>query len=175
MSKENMKNKYMNPYLAGFIIGLMMIAAYFFSGEGLGGSGAFKKVVIAGVDAVAHDYAKDAAFYSSSVQEDSSSPLNSWLVFEVLGVIAGAIISAAYFNRLTFKVGKSPKITNKTRLIAAVLGGILWGVGSQLGRGCTSGLIMSGMAVNSLSGYVGLMATFGGGYIFAYFVRKLWI
>ena len=172
---ENKRNKYMNPYLAGFLIGLMMILAYYYAGEGLGGSGAFKKVVISGVDAVNHDYAKNATYFASSVQEGSSSPLNSWLIFEVLGVIVGAIISAAYFGRLTFKIGKSPNITNKTRIIAAIAGGLLWGVGSQLGRGCTSGLIMSGMAVNAFSGYVGLAAVFGGGYLFAYFFRKLWI
>jgi len=92
-----------------------------------------------------------------------------------MGVIFGAVLSAAYYGRLNFKIGKSPKITNKTRLIAAVIGGILWGVGSQLGRGCTSGLVMSGMAVNAFSGYVGLIAVFAGGYAFAYFFRKLWI
>ena len=168
------KNKYMNPYLAGFIIGLMLIAAYYFSGEGLGGSGAFKKVVIASVDAVAHDYAKDAAYFAPAVNR-GESPLNSFLIFEILGVIAGAILSAAYFGRLSFKLGKGPNITNKTRLVAAVFGGILWGIGSQLGRGCTSGLVMSGMAVNSLSGYIGLIAIFGGGYLFAWFLRKLWL
>jgi len=171
---KDKSNKYMNPYLAGFLIGLMMIAAYYFSGEGLGGSGAFKKVAIAAVNTVNHDYAKDAAFFASSVK-DGKNPLDSWLIFEVLGVLIGATISAGYFGRLKIKVGKSPKITNKTRLIAAVIGGILWGVGSQLGRGCTSGLIMSGMSVNAFSGYVGLMAVFGGGYAFAYFFRKLWI
>ena len=168
------KNKYMNPYLAGFLIGIMMILAYYYSGEGLGGSGAFKKVTIAGVNAISHDYAKDAAYFAPSVA-DGQNPLNSWLIFEVLGVIVGAVLSAAYFGRLSFKVGKSPRITNKTRLGAALIGGLLWGIGSQLGRGCTSGLVMSGMAVNSLSGYVGLFAIFGGGYLFAYFLRKLWI
>ncbi|MEA3451172.1 MAG: YeeE/YedE thiosulfate transporter family protein, partial [Bacteroidota bacterium] len=103
------------------------------------------------------------------------NPLNTWLVFELLGLIGGAVLSAVLHNRLEFSIGKSPKITKKTRLIAALSGGVLWGVGSQLGRGCTSGLIMSGMAVNSLSGYIGLMAVFGGGFMFAYFVRKLWI
>lgn len=164
----------MNPYLAGFLIGLMMIAAYYFSGEGLGGSGAFKKIVISAVDTVNHDFAQESSFFASSVK-NGKNPLNSWLIFEVLGVVIGAIISAGYFGRLKVNIGKSPKITNKTRLIAAIIGGILWGVGSQLGRGCTSGLIMSGMAVNAFSGYVGLVAVFGGGYIFAYFFRKLWI
>ena len=171
MKKEN---KYLNPYFAGFGIGLMMIAAYYFSAEGLGGSGAFRNVTIAAVDAVAHSYAENSTFFSKYVGGETS-PLNSWLIFEMLGIIAGAIISASLHNRMKFSIGKSPKITNKKRLIAAVIGGILWGVGSQLGRGCTSGLIMSGMAVSSLSGYIGLITVFGGGYMFAYIFRKLWI
>lgn len=168
------KDKYLNPYLAGFFIGLLMIAAYFFSGEGLGASGAFRNVTIAAVDAVAHTYTSNSTFFERHVTGDHS-PLNSWLVFEVIGIIAGAILSAILHNRLEFSIGKSPKITNKKRLYAALAGGLLWGIGSQLGRGCTSGLIMSGMAVSSLSGYIGLMAVFGGGYMFAYFFRKLWI
>jgi uncharacterized membrane protein YedE/YeeE len=60
-------------------------------------------------------------------------------------------------------------------LIAAASGGLLFGIGSQLGRGCTSGLVMSGMSVLSLSGFIGLIAIFGGGYMIAYFFRKLWI
>jgi len=168
------QNKYLNPYLAGFFIGLFMIAAYYFSGEGLGASGAFRDFTVASVNAVAPDYAAKTAFFSRFV-ENGKNPLNTWLVFEVLGVIAGAIISAVLHNRLKFSIGKSPNTTNKKRLYAALAGGILWGVGSQLGRGCTSGLIMSGMAVSSLSGYIGLIAVFGGGYMFAYFFRKLWI
>ncbi len=170
---KDLKNKYLNPYIAGFFIGLALIAAYYFSGEGLGSSGAYKRFVIASFDAVSHTYALKS-HYSGSVVSNGN-PLSSWLVFEILGVVAGAIISAAIFGRLEWKIGKSPKISNKTRLIAAFIGGIFWGVGTQLGRGCTSGLVMSGMAVNSLSGYIGLIAIFGGGYLFAYFFRKLWI
>ena len=167
-------NKYLNPYLAGFILGLLLIAAYYFSGEGLGSSGAYKRVVIGTVDLVAHKYAQTHDYFAKVVNKPIS-PFNSWLVFEILGIMVGGIISAAIFNRLTLKIGKSPKITNKKRLWAALIGGILWGIGTQLGRGCTSGLVMSGMAVNSLSGYIGLIAIFGGGYLFAYFFRKLWI
>ena len=172
MTKEN---TYLNPYLGGFFIGLLMIAAYYFSGEGLGGSGAFRNITIAAVDGISHSYAESSTFFSKYVGEGKSSPLNTWLIFEVIGIIAGAIISASLHNRLKFKLGKSPTTTNKKRIYAAIAGGILWGVGSQLGRGCTSGLIMSGMAVSSLSGYIGLVTVFGGGYMFAYFFRKLWI
>ncbi len=167
--------KYMNPYLAGFIIGVAMILAYLTSAEGLGSSGAFKSVVISATNAVAPEYAQNATYFKSRVKGPESRPLKTWLVFEMLGVMVGGIISASVAGRMKLTIGKSPKITNKTRLIAALIGGILWGVGTQLGRGCTSGLIMSGMAVNSLSGYIGLIAVFGGGYAIAWFFRKLWI
>lgn len=167
--------KYMNPYLAGFLIGIFMIAAYFFSGEGLGASGAVKSGVVQVADIVAHDWAKEATFYEKYVEKPGSIPVKNWLMFEILGVIAGAVLSAALAGRLNSEIVKPPHITNRTRLIAAVTGGLLFGIGSQLGRGCTSGMVMSGMSVLSLSGFIGLIAIFGGGYMIAYFFRKLWI
>lgn len=167
--------KYMNPYLAGFFIGIFMIAAYFFSGEGLGASGAVRSGVVQAVDIVAHDWATEAPFYKKYVEKPDSIPVKTWLMFEILGVIAGAVLSAALAGRLKSEIVKSPNITNRTRLIAALSGGLLFGLGSQLGRGCTSGMVLSGMSVLSLSGFIGLIAIFGGGYIIAYFFRKLWI
>ncbi len=166
---------YMNSYLAGILIGVFMIGAYYFSGEGLGASGALKAVVVTAVNDVNHDYAKEAHFFAARVKNEDESPAKTWLMFEMVGLIAGAILSAAIYGRLKLSVGKAPHITNKTRLIAALIGGILFGVGSQLGRGCTSGMVMSGMGVLSLSGFIGLVAIFGGGYVIAYFFRKLWI
>ncbi len=166
---------YMNSYLAGILIGVFMIGAYYFSGEGLGASGALKAVVVTAVNDVNHEYAKEAHFFKARVQNEEESPIKSWLIFEILGVIAGAIISAAIAGRLKFEIGKGPNISSRTRLIFALIGGILFGVGSQLGRGCTSGMVMSGMGVLSLSGFIGLIAIFGGGYIIAYFFRKLWL
>lgn len=165
----------MNSYLAGIILGLFMIAAYYFSGEGLGASGAMKAVVVQVVDDVNHDYAKNANFFKARVANEEEAPAKTWLMFEIIGVIAGAIISAAIYGRLKFKFEKPPHITNKTRIITALIGGVLFGVGSQLGRGCTSGLILSGMGVLSLSGFIGLISVFGGAYVLAYFFRKLWI
>ncbi len=52
---------------------------------------------------------------------------------------------------------------------------IMWGIGSQLGRGCTSGAALSGLAVLSTGGIITMMAIFAGAYLFAYFFRKMWI
>ena len=168
------KNKYINAYVGGFLMGLLIIVAYYFAGEGLGSSGGYRDVAIGIIDKVSPAYAKANSFVAPHVSGEEG-PMQTWLVFELLGVIFGAIISAAIFGRLKFMVGKAPHITNKKRLYLALAGGILWGIGTQLGRGCTSGLVLSGMAVNSLSGYIGLVAIFGFGFIFAYFFKRLWI
>ena len=54
--------QYMNPYLAGFLLGLVLLATIYITGRGLGASGAFKSVIIATVDKVAPQHAENTAF-----------------------------------------------------------------------------------------------------------------
>jgi len=99
----------------------------------------------------------------------------NWLVFEVVGVIIGAFLSGLISNRLDLKMEMGPQSTSRIRIAGALIGGLLWGVGSQLGRGCTSGAALSGLAVMSTGGIITMLAIFAGAYAFAYFFRKLWI
>lgn len=165
---------YINPYLGGVLLGLVLFSTYYITGRGLGASGAVKSTVVTAVQAVAPVHALDNKYYSKFLSEDSS-PMNNWLVFEVLGVLAGGFLSGALYGRLKIKVEHSPKITSKTRLIAALAGGLMFGIGSQLARGCTSGAALSGMAVLSASGIITMMAIFGSAYLFSWIFRKLWI
>lgn len=168
------QKKYMNPYLGGALLGLVLVAAFWISGRGLGASGAPKSVIVAAVKTVAPAHAENATFYKSYL-ETHPNPLKEWLVFQMLGVIVGGFLSGAIAGRLKFKVEKGSGVTNKIRLIFAVLGGIFFGFGSQLGRGCTSGSALTGMAVLSLSGFLSMAAIFGTAFALAYFARKLWI
>ncbi|MBZ0202962.1 MAG: YeeE/YedE family protein [Ignavibacteria bacterium] len=167
--------KYMNPYLAGFFLGLLLLVTIFITGRGLGASGAFKSAIVAAVETAAPVHASDTKYYVEYMGEHDGSPLKNWLVFEVIGVIAGAFISGLVSNRLKFTLDKSGRTTTKVRIIGALLGGLLFGFGSQLARGCTSGAALSGMAVLSAGGIITMLAIFGGAYMFAYFFRKLWI
>ncbi len=168
------KRKYMNPYLAGVLLGLVLLASFYLTGRGLGASGAMKSVVVSGVEKIAPSHVSNSGFYSKYVSEEAS-PLKTWLVLEVFGVLIGGFISGAISGRLGLKVERSPKITNRRRLIFAAIGGALFGFGSQLGRGCTSGAALSGMAVLSVAGFVTMMAIFGTAFALAYFFRKNWI
>jgi uncharacterized membrane protein YedE/YeeE len=74
-----------------------------------------------------------------------------------------------------FRIDKGPQISNRKRLILALIGGALFGLGSQFGRGCTSGAALSGTATFALGGVIVMFSIFGTGYLVAYFFRKFWI
>lgn len=167
--------KYMNPYLAGFFLGLVLLATIFITGRGLGASGAVKSAVVSSVSCVAPSHAGDTHFYKEYTEEHPGNPLKNWLVFEVVGVVLGAFASGLVSNRLKFQFETPAATTTKIRVVGALVGGALFGFGAQFGRGCTSGAALSGMAVMSAGGIITMMAIFGGAYAFAYFFRKLWI
>jgi uncharacterized protein len=173
-SKEMEKRSYMNPYLAGVLLGLVLLAAMFFSGRGLGASGGIKYAMVAIVGAVDKDHALESPYYSKYF-ENGERPLKNWLALEVFGMVLGGFISGALSHRLKFKIEKSPKISNKKRLAFAFLGGAFFVYGAQLARGCTSGAALSGMAVLSVAGFVTMIAIFGSAYLFAWFFRSMWI
>ena len=172
---EQKPKPYMNPYLAGFLLGLVLLASFFITGRGLGASGAAKSVVIETIGSVAPEYAKGNDFYASFFATGDGRPMRNWLVYLTMGVLGGAFFSGFMSGRAGFKIDKGEQISNATRLIFAVAGGFLFGVGSQFGRGCTSGAALSGMAVLSSAGFITTIAIFGTGYVIAYFFRKLWI
>lgn len=171
---EQSKSQYINPYLAGVLLGLVLLMAIFIAGRGLGASGALKDLATVTVSAVAPEHAAESTFWGSNLSGETH-PLKSWLSIEVLGVLIGGLLSGILSGRMKFKVERGPRVNAGTRLGFALLGGMLFGIGAQLGRGCTSGAALSGMAVMSTGGIITMMAIFGSGYAVAYFFRKLWI
>ncbi len=172
--KQKNRHVYWNPYFGGFLLGLLIIATFYLTGRGLGASGAVKSTVVTMVNTVAPAHAENNAYYSKFIKE-GESPMNNWLVFEAIGVLLGAFLSGALTGRLKLKVQHSPKISGRRRLMFALMGGLLFGLGAQIARGCTSGAALSGMAVLSVGGFITMISIFGTGFIVAYFFRKNWI
>ncbi len=169
------ETKYMNPYLAGFLLGLLIVFAIYLNGDGLGASGAIKNTVIGTMETVAPQSSAQIPYLKSYNATHPESPWKSWLIWEVLGVIIGAFVSGLISGRNKFTVEHGPRISSKTRLITAFIGGTLFGIGSQFGRGCTSGAGLDGMAVFSVAGFLVTLVIFGTGYILAPFFKKLWL
>ena len=164
----------MNPYLAGTMLGLVLLLAMYLSGRGLAASGGIKYCVVSLVGSLSERHASQSVYYSKYF-EDGQKPLKNWLPIEMFGILAGGFISGDVSGRLKFRIEKSPKISSTRRLVLAFLGGICFVYGAQLARGCTSGAALSGMAVLSLGGFVTMAAIFGSAYLFAFIFKRNWI
>lgn len=182
MANKKLKTtKYLNPYIGGVLLGLVLLAANFVSGRGLGASGAVKSILVTGVKTIAPTHYQKGEYYQEFATKkehqgkSKQSPMKDWLVFEMLGVLVGGFLSGAVAGRLKLKTEHSPRISVNRRLLFALLGGIFFGFGSQMGRGCTSGSALSGMAVLSMGGFITMAAIFGTAFAFAYVFRKNWI
>ncbi len=164
---------YWNPYISGFLLGLVLLAAFVIMGRGLGASGAFTSLLAVGMDNVAHAHIADNHFYAKYL--GGENPLKDWLVFEVIGVLLGGFISAALARRIKITIEKGPRTTNAKRLIFAIIGGALMGIGAKLGLGCTSGQALTGGALLNAGSWAYMMCVFGGAYALAWFFRKQWL
>ena len=167
--------KYINPYLGGVLLGLLVLITVYITGRGLGASGAIKSTVVTTANVITPEKAEGNSYMKQFISDDHS-PMYTWLVFESIGIFLGGLLSGVIFGRVKkFRTEHSPKITSRKRLIFALIGGMLFGIGSQFGRGCTSGAALSGTATFALGGVIVMFAIFGTGYAAAYFFRKLWI
>ena len=163
---------YMNPYLAGIGLGLVLLAAFVLMGRGLGASGAFNSTLAWLLSIVAPAFARSSEFFSGYLEY--GHPLKAWLVFEVLGVFAGAVLSGVLAKRMSRTVEKGPRASVTLRLGFAFLGGFLMAFGAALGRGCTSGQALTGGAILNAGSWIFMMCFFGGAYGAAWFVRRQW-
>jgi hypothetical protein len=165
---------YMNPYLAGIGLGLVLLAAFVTMGRGLGASGAFSAVVAWGLHAVAPAYVAGNEFLSPYIGDGSTHPLKAWLVFEVIGVFAGALLSGLLAGRVVLVIEKGPRVSAAGRLAFAFVGGMLMAIGAHLARGCTSGQALTGGALLNAGSWAFMMCVFGGAYAVAWIFRGEW-
>ncbi|MCB1164202.1 MAG: YeeE/YedE thiosulfate transporter family protein [Candidatus Krumholzibacteriia bacterium] len=164
---------YVNPYLGGTLLGIVLFLAFFLTGGGLGASGALNRVQVSVVDAVAPAHVDRVAYFAQNAG-GSRNPLSDPSVLMLLGTLLGGLASGLVFGRVKPEIRKGPSIGNGTRLAMALVGGAIMGYGARMARGCTSGQALSGGAVLSVGSWAFMFAVFAGGYLFARSVRRLW-
>lgn len=165
---------YLNPYLAGIGIGVVLLLAFVIMGRGLGASGAFSTVVATGVAVAAPERAAANAAYAAYLPGGPTSLFTDWLFIEIIGVTIGGLGSALLAGRFRIAVDKGPRVSVRGRLLYALGGGVLMGVGAKLARGCTSGQALTGGALLSVGSWLFILTAFAAGYVAAPLVRKAW-
>lgn len=176
---------YWNSYVAGAVLGLVLLAAFVFTGRGLGASGAVTRMAaytIQKVEASVHggtaaegDTIALHNTYTGQYLKGPADPLDDFLVYMFVGILLGGFVSGVLARRASFEVMHGPNSYVTRRLLLAALGGFISAYGARLARGCTSGQALTGGATLALGSWIFMLAVFAGGYGVAYFVRKEWI
>jgi uncharacterized protein len=167
-------NKYMSPYLAGFFIGLTLLASFLLVGNGLGATGSITRTIVAVEKAISPSHV-DNNGYLAQYGGGETNPFADPLVYQMIGLLLGAFISGLLAKRVKFETNKGPLITDKQRWIFAAIGGVFFGFGARLARGCASGLCLTGGATLSVGAWIAIGMMFFVAYVTAFFIRKTWI
>jgi uncharacterized membrane protein YedE/YeeE len=164
---------YLNPYVAGTLLGLVLFASFYVTGGGVGASAAMSRVQTGVLDWLAPAHV-DRVAYFAELAGGSRSAWNHYSIFMIAGTVLGALASGLVNRRVKPELRRGPRVGRAARVAFALAGGALMGYGARLARGCTSGQALSGGAVLSVGSWAFAFAVFAGGYAVAWFFRRLW-
>lgn len=166
--------RHWNPYFAGFVLGLVLLASFVVLGAGLGASGAIARVGATAAHAVAPAAVEGNAYFAPWYE--SGHPLRHYLVFMAIGVFVGGLASALAAGRRArpMTLERGPRASAGLRALLAVAGGVIAGFASRMAGGCTSGQALTGGALLLTGSWAFFMSVFAGAFGAAWFVRRQW-
>jgi hypothetical protein len=165
---------YIDPYLAGALLGVVLFASFYVTGGGLGASAALSRIQTGVLDWLAPAHVDRVAYFAEMAGGRRSAWSHSQ-VFMLVGTVLGGFASGLVHRRVRLETRKGPRVSTAWRWALAFTGGAIMAYGARLARGCTSGQALSGGAVLSVGSWAFMLAIFAGGYAVAWFARRLWI
>ncbi len=162
------------PVLAGIVIGISMVLSFVVAGRGIGVSGMMTRLVATVQHWLLPELTEKSSYFGPFFAH-GARPLDNYLTYLVIGLLAGAFAGAWSCLDFRFEVQRGPRISVAGRLLYALIGGAITGFAARLARGCTSGQGLVGGAELSVGAWAFLLCIFAGGFATAWFVRKQWI
>jgi hypothetical protein len=164
---------FVNPYAAGFMLGLVLLATYAVTGRGLGATAGFAAVATAVAGLLTPSHVSSSIVHAKYCND--GAPLLNWTLFLLVGAFVGAAISGWQARRFSFSVERGPHISDGQRLALAFGGGFLAAMGAKLAKGCTSGQALTGSSILNVGSLIFMLAVFVAAFGLAYIVRKEWL
>jgi hypothetical protein len=165
--------RYLDPYAAGALLGVVLFASFFLTGGGLGASGALSHIQTGVLDWIAPRHV-DRVAYFAEMAGGARSPWRSTGVYMLVGTLLGGLASGLLQKRVKLETLRGPRVSERARWAFALVGGVVMGYGARMARGCTSGQALSGGAVLSAGSWAFMFAIFAGGYAVAWMAKRLW-
>jgi hypothetical protein len=173
MSTSKEARPYIDPYLGGALLGVVLFLSFFVTGGGLGASAGLSRVQTGILDGLAPQHV-DRVAYFAELAGGARSPWAHYAVYMLAGTLLGGFVSGLWNRRVKLETRKGPRISNGLRWVLAFAGGIIMAYGARFARGCTSGQALSGGAVLSVGSWAFMFSIFASGYAVAWFARRLW-
>jgi len=161
---------YANPYLAGVLLGLVLLSSFVILGAGLGASGGISRLAAGLSMCISAPHTLSSEYFGKW----GPKPMHYYLVFMFAGTVVGALLSALLARRVRLQVECGAAVSGGRRLCYALVGGLIVGFASRLAQGCTSGQALSGGALLLTGSIVFMLCLFTSGYATAWFVRRQW-
>ena len=159
-----------NPYVAGVILGLGLLATFVVTGNGYGVTGATTLVTASAAGHLDPSLVAPHTYFHGLFD----AGLNRWIVWEVVGLSIGALLGSVLAGRFKFQIDGPAQAGRTVRLVLAVVGGVAAGFGARLALGCTSGVGLSGSATLAAAGFLFLVGFFVAGAVFGQLTKGLW-
>jgi uncharacterized membrane protein YedE/YeeE len=141
--------RYINWFIAGVAIGVLNILSYTVK-KPLGVSSSFVTSCAVGINAI------DKPLIEKNPYLKEHSKVDYQLIL-VVAMVIGGLVSALIFGR---SAGNPRRARSVTGIFRQLLGGFLMLFGARIGKGCTSGNMLSGDAQMSLGSLLFSAATF---------------
>ncbi|OYV58627.1 MAG: hypothetical protein B7X01_03600, partial [Acidiphilium sp. 21-62-4] len=116
-----------NPYVAGGILGLGLLATFLVTGHGLGVTGATTALTAKVSGQIAPGTVAPHSYLGTYFKHS----LNIWVVWEVIGLMLGALGASLYGRRFKLKIDGPPHASVMVRIGLATLGGLFSGFGAR--------------------------------------------
>lgn len=167
MNTRSERNRsYWNPYLAGALSGLVLVASVGLAGKFFGTSTTFVRAAGMIEQTMAPERVAQLAYFKKT------APVVDWQWLFVIGIFFGASIAAKLSG--TYKLQALPDMWRDRfgagiakRAAVAFAGGLIAMFGARLAGGCPSGHGLSGTVQLAVSGLVALVCFFIGGAVTA--------
>ena len=160
------------PYIAGTGIGILAALSFLLSDRPLGCSTGYVKICGLIDRAFRRDVVEKTEYYHVI------HPAVDWQLAIIPGIIIGAFVSAMLSE--TFQLVWIPALWGETfgynpvtRVLVAIMGGILLETGARWAGGCTSGHGISGTLQLSLASIAAATCFFIGGIVMAVFLFRV--
>jgi uncharacterized membrane protein YedE/YeeE len=163
-------NAYLNPYLAGVLLGLVLLASFLVLGAGLGASAGIARLAAGAELSALRSHTLSSEYFGAW----GAQPARYYLVYMLVGIFIGALFSALLAGRIQPSLERAMGFSGRNRALLALGGGVLVGFASRLASGCTSGQALTGSAQLMTGSFVFLLCVFAGGYGSAWLVRGQW-